>query len=234
MNRKLIVLNATLVVIVAIAGVQLRKQWKASKDRERARLAVPVRPLPPPPYASRAPQQPVVPASYLDIAKNMLFDRSRNSTVVVEPPPPPAPPPPMPPLPGYHGLMNFGAGPIALLSSGNSGPKGIHVGEQIGQFKLLAVNSEVISFEWNGQTVQRNTSDLVGTRAASAPEPERTEAVSAPAPAKPALTGPGAETGRGRACNVNDGNAAGSVVDGYRKVAFNTPFGQSCTWEPAK
>ena len=45
----------------------------------------------------------------------MLFDRSRNSTVVVEVPPPP-PPKPMPPLPAYHGMMNLGDGPVAVMS----------------------------------------------------------------------------------------------------------------------
>ncbi len=238
MNRKLIALNLTLMLIVAFAGWQLRKQWVASKQREAAKLNVPVKVLPPPPYEKLAPQPAVVPTGYFEVASKMLWDRSRNPTVAVEAPPPPPAPPPMPPLPGYHGLMNFGDEPIALLSTGNTGPKGIHPGEQIGQFKLLAVNSEVITFEWNGQKVERNTSDLAGVaRAVAVAETGlRSEGpVAAAPPPKPALTGPGEDTGRGsRACNVNDGNAAGSIVDGHKKTVYSTPFGQSCLWEPAR
>jgi len=239
MNRKLIALNVVLVLVVAFAGVELRKQWKAARQRDAAKLGVPMKTLPPPPYEPLAQQPPVVPAGYIDIAKKMLWDRSRDSTVVEAPPPPPPPPPPMPPLPAFHGLMNFGSGgPIALLSVGPSGMQGIHEGGQIGQFKLLTVNSEVITFEWNGQKVERNTSELAGvSRAAASLEAGlRSEGpAAAPPPPKPALVGPGEDTGRGsRACNVNDGNAAGAVVDGYRKAVFSTPFGQSCAWEPAK
>lgn len=237
MNRKLILLNVVLVVVVAFAGMQLRKQWKAAKQREAARLGVPMQALPAPSYEQLATQPPLAAAGYLDIAKKMLWDRSRDSTVAVELPPPPPPPPPMPDLPVYHGLMNFGPeGPLAILSVG-AGNQAVHPGDQIGQFKLLDVNSEVISFEWNGQKLQRNTSEL--TLAARGLKPAApTERTDAPAPAPqapPVRTGPGEDTGRGsRACSVNDGNAAGAVVDGYRKQVFTTPFGQSCTWEPAK
>jgi hypothetical protein len=238
MNRKLIFLNVALVVVVVLAGVQLRKQWKAAKQREAAKLGIPMKTLPVPKYDPLALQPPLTPAGYVEIAKKMLFDRSRDSSVEVPLPPPPPPPPPMPPLPVYHGLMNFGSdGPIALLSLGGSGNQAIHPGDKIGQFKLLAVNSEVISFEWNGQTVQRNSSELGGPSRGAAPPQEagRTEGPAVLAPVAPPLVGPGAETrGGARSCNVNDGNAAGAVVDGYRKVAFSTPFGQSCSWEPAK
>jgi len=62
----------------------------------------------------------------------------------------------------------------------------------------------------------------------------RTEAPAAPPPPpREVLKGPGEDTGRGfKICNVSDGNADGSVVDGYRKVAYATPFGQACRWEP--
>ena len=238
MNRKLIALNVALVLIVAFAGWQLRKQWKAAKQREAAKLNVPVKKLPPPPFEKLAPQPAVAPTGYYEVASKMLWDRSRNPNIVVEPPPPPPPPPPMPPLPAFHGLLNFGDEPIALLSVANQGPKGIKPGEQVGQFKLLAVNSEVITFEWNGEKVQRNTSDLTGVaRAVAVAEAGlRTDGpVAPPPPPKPALVGPGEETGRGfKTCNINDGNAAGSVVDGYKKTVFTTPFGQSCAWEPAR
>jgi hypothetical protein len=139
----------------------------------------------------------------------------------------------MPPLPAFHGLMNFDSGgPIALLSVGTGGMQAIHEGDRIGQFKLLAVNREVISFEWNKETVQRNTRDLAGV---AQPLEHTDEPAAPPQPPPKPLTGPGPDTGRGsRACNVNDGNAAGAVVDGFRKAVFTTPFGPSCAWEPAR
>jgi hypothetical protein len=241
MNRKLILLNVALAAVVAFAGVQLRKQWKAAKAREAAKLGVTVKTPPPPAYQSLAPQPAVTATGYYGIAQQMLFDRSRHPTVVEDPKPLPPPPPPMPALPVYHGMMNFGSdGPIALLSAGGTSQKGVRPGEQIGQFKLLAVNSEVISFEWNGQRVDRNTGDIspAANGIASAPQVSsgRTEGPAAPAAAPPSpLKGPGDDTGRGsRACNVNDGNATGAVVDGFRKVSFTSPFGVSCLWEPVR
>lgn len=138
----------------------------------------------------------------------------------------------MPPLPGYHGMMNIGdAGPMAFLSMGTGRNQAIHPGETIGPFKLLDVNSEEVVFEWDGKPVRQ---------ALSRPAPDvsnggngRTEGPATPVePAKPALVGPGEQTQFGnRTCNINDGNAAGAVVDGLRKVIYTTPFGQSCGWE---
>jgi hypothetical protein len=231
----MLLLNLVLLAAVAYTGVQLRNRWKAAKARERAGLNIPVKPLPPPKYQPLDAAPPVLPSTYNDVAQKMLFDRSRNPNVVVETPAAP-PPPPMPPLPVYHGMMNIGgSGPIAILSLGTGAHQAIHPGEPIGQFKLVDVNSEEIAYEWNGQSVRKKLDELsAAANANSASTPEaRTEA---PAPAPPpheALKGPGEDTGRGfKICNMSDGNAEGSVVDGYRKVVYTTPFGQACRWEP--
>ena len=43
---------------------------------------------------------------------------------------------------------------------------------------------------------------------------------------------PGAETGTGiKGCQPGDNSPAGAVVDGYRKLVTETPFGKSCRWE---
>jgi hypothetical protein len=195
-----------------------------------------VKPLPAPPYQTIQPAPPVVPSTYAEVAQKMLFDRSRNPNVVVEVPAVP-PPPPMPPLPVYHGMMSIGEeGPIAILSIGAGGHRAIHPGEVIGQFKLVDVNTEEIAYEWNGETVRKKLNELAPAAAnpGSAAPAARTEGPAPPpAPAKPALKGPGEDTGRGfRVCSVSDGNAEGAVIDGFRKVIYNTPFGQACGWEP--
>ena len=115
MSRKLLVLDVVLVAIVVYAGFQLRqgvagrqgaRGGDAADFHEGAGGAPVFTPLPA--------EAPVVAAGYVDIAQKILFDKSRNPTVVVDVPPPP-PPKPMPPLPVYHGLMNLG-GLTALLS----------------------------------------------------------------------------------------------------------------------
>ncbi len=238
MNRKLVLLNLALLAIVAYAGWQLRVRWTAAKARAAAELSKPIEPLPPPPFSPLPAAPPVVPATYAQIAQQDLFDRSRNPTVEVVVPPPP-PPKPMPPLPVYHGQMNIGSGPMAILSEkANSQHQALHPGEMIGQFKLVDVTTEEIDFEWEGKVIRKKVDELLDRTAAStavAAAPARTEQPAAPAPppvAKSAI-GPGADTGRGfKVCDPNDNTPVGTVVDGYRKVENATPFGKACRWDP--
>ncbi|SPE26719.1 conserved exported hypothetical protein [Candidatus Sulfopaludibacter sp. SbA6] len=233
MNRKLWVLNVVLVAIAVYAGFQLRKEWQAAKAREAATLRVPMKVLAAPKYAPLLPDAPVVASGYVDVAQKFLFDKSRNPTVVVDVPPPP-PPKPVPALPVYHGLMNLGGGLMAMLSVSKDAPQqAIHPGEAIGQFKLVDVNSEEMTLEWEGLTIHKRVDDLTAG-------PAPVEAAAAPAapagptaPPAPVKSGPGEMTQFGfKICAVNDGNAEGSVMEGYKKVMHATPFGQSCTWDP--
>ena len=238
MKRKLLILDAVLLLVAAYAGFQLRQARLAAQARSAAELGHRLKAIPPPPFTPLPQTPPVVATGYAAIAQQMLFDKSRNPTVVVEQPAPP-PPKPMPPLPVYHGQMNIGAGPTAILSeTAVSAHQAVHIGDQIGQFKLVDVNTEEIAFEWDGQTIRRKLDAIVDRT--SAPPPDAAGAASArteappPAPvvAKSAI-GPGSDTGRGfKVCDPNDNMPAGSVVDGYRKVVAATPFGDSCRWDP--
>lgn len=100
-----------------------------------------------------------------------------------------------------------------------------------------------IEFEWDGKSVRRRIDVLVDRSnqpppgAAAAATAGRTEVPGAATPA-PAATvaksaiGPGADTGRGfKICNPNDNMPPGSVVDGYRKTIYPTPFGDACRWD---
>jgi hypothetical protein len=241
LRRRLLLLDAVLLALVAYAGWQVRQADLRAKARAAAMLGRKVKPDPPPPFTPLPAQKPVVAGGYAEIAQQTLFDKSRNPTVVVELPPPPAPPP-MPPLPVYHGQMNIGAGPTVFLSqTANSAHEAVHPGEKIGQFKLVDVYTDEIEFEWDGKTVRRKLDALVdrtaqAPQAAAAAGPSaRTEAPVAAAPAaavaKSAI-GPGADTGRGfKLCDPNDNMAPGTVVDGYRKMIYTTPFGSACRWD---
>jgi hypothetical protein len=134
--------------------------------------------------------------------------------------------------------MVLGSGPIAILSVNSNAPhQAIHPGERIGQYKLVEVTTEGVQLEWNGQLFTKTAEEL-SERAKAAPEPPagqpaRTANAAPAAPAAPPPPpGPGQETAYGiRVCNINDGVAEGTVMDGYRKVIYSSPFGKSCGWE---
>lgn len=235
MNRKLLILDVALAAAVVWAGFQFRDQWRASRARQSATLNRKIAPGPPPQFTPLPAAPGVLASGYADIADKMLFDRSRNATVVVEVPPPP-PPKPMPPLPIYHGMMNLGDGPVAVMSVNASAPhQEVHPGDPIGPFKLVDVNSEEITLEWDGKTIHKQADEMSDHAAREAPQP--TQAQTAPAaPAPPVAStpqGPGEDTGRGfRICQPNDSNPTGTVVDGYLKTSATTLFGRQCRWEP--
>ena len=231
-------MNVVLVASLTFAGWQLRQAWLAAKAREAAELNRKIKYASPPPFTALPTPGAVTPAGYANIAEQMLFDRSRNPNVVVElpPPPPPPPPKPMPPLPVYHGQMNFGDGPFAILSLTATTPhQAIHPGEEIGQFKLVGVNTDEIAFEWDGKTVRKKVDELIDRKVQQEPvAAARTEQLAAPEVSVPKTPlGPGEDTGRGpKICQPNDSMPVGTVVDGYRKVITPTPFGESCRWDP--
>jgi hypothetical protein len=240
-NRKLVVLNAVLLLVVVFGGVQLRDQYQAAKARQAALRAVRISPAPALPWVPLANDAPVLPSGYRDVAMKDLFHPSRNPDVEVPPLPPPPPPPPMPDLPRFHGQANLGDGPFALLvEKPGMREKAIKPGETIGQFKLVDVNTSEITFAWtfNGELVRRSLSSMVDQTAAAA---VGSDARSSPAPSAPAppqiksAIGPGELTGLGtRICDANDSTPAGTVVNGFRKTEGRTPFGSFCVWDPVK
>jgi hypothetical protein len=260
MNRKLVALNAVLLLVVVFGSVQLRNQHQAAKARQAALRSVRISPAPAPPFVALPNDPPVLPSGYKDVAINNLFHPSRNPEIVKELPPPPPPPPPMPELPRFHGQMNLGDGPITLLAEKAGMPeKAIKPGETIGQFKLVDVNTSEITFAWtfNGELVRRSLSSLMDRTAAS-PLPSsssssaaaaafaaagvaESDAQPAPPPAPPqappikSAVGPGEPTNFGtRTCTSNDSTPAGTVVNGFKKTEGRTPFGAFCVWDPVK
>ena len=184
------------------------------------------------PLASAAP---VKAAGYIDIAQKMLFSKDRNPTVVVEPPPPPKPKP-MPPLPVFHGLVDIGDGLTAIMSEKPGAQhRDYRPGEQVGEFKLVALDSEEIVLEWDGNTITRKVDEMIDRTVGTPPTPSKAPAAAPPPqPAVHADAKPGADIGgRGlKGCTTGDTSPAGTVADGFRKVIKESPFGKSCFWEP--
>lgn len=240
MKRKLILLNLVLVALIGAAAWQLRVQWLAAKQHERATLGVKVKPAQAPPYTPLAGAPPVVPAQYLEIATKDLFSKERNPEVRLDPPPPPPPPTPMPPLPVVRGILNIDGVTAIMSENPKAVQKEVRPGEAIGEFKLVAVNNQEIVLEWNGQQLHKKLEEMLDhTIPEPAQAPAAVAAQAAPAntskPQMAAKAGPGVDMGAGRkACIPGDDSPAGTVVDGLKKVTWDTPFAKGCAWEPSK
>jgi len=236
MSRKLLALNLVLACAVVWAGLELRAQWQAAKAREAAMInrrvhSAPVLPLPP------LPNPPAVMAtSYKSVADKMLFDPSRNPDVPLPPPPAPPPPVPTPPLPVYHGFMNIGDGPMAILSVNAGAPHvGVHAGETIGEFTLVSIDPQTIVLQWKDRVISKSTDELANhlvlPEQAAAPA-QVAQGAPAPAPV-PVAAGPQGEVSvfGTKNCSPGDSYPEGAVVDGFRKVLRPGPFGTVCLWQ---
>jgi hypothetical protein len=237
LKRKIILLNMALAVLICAACWQLRVQWLAARQHEAEVLRTKPKPVAALPYNPPPAPQPVMPAQYLDVAAKDLFVKDRNPNVIVKPPPPPPPPKPMPALPVVKGILNIEGITAIMTESGKSAQKEIRPGDQIGEFKLLAISNQEIVLEWDGQEVRRPVEELFDH---SAPEPAPAAAAqntpAAAQPNKPAIvqkaSGPGVDIGAGRkSCVPGDTTPVGTIVDGLKKTSWETPFGQGCAWE---
>jgi hypothetical protein len=247
MNRRILLLSLVLLLLAGSLGLVLRQKWVDAHAHEQQVLNQPphIRPIAPPP--SPPPAAPVSPADYVEVAQKTLFSQDRNPNVVVDPPPPPKPEPPMPALPVYWGQMAFGD-PVAILTVGPAGAqKSFHAGEKVGDFKLIAFDSESMTLDWNGKQLEKKLADLApkegqqpaaASAAASAPAAAPSQQLTSITTAAPQTsTAPpavGTDMGGGfRAC-TGDSAPAGTVVGGYKKVIGQSLMGPTCHWEQTK
>lgn len=243
MRRRLWMVDLTLLALIVVVGTALKDRWSQMSARETKLLQQMIPNVPAPQVPPLGKVSPTIPENYMAVAEQFLFSRDRNPTVILDPPAPPPPPRPMPSLPLAYGMMDLGSGPAVFLSEKKGvDHKAYRPGEQIGEFKLVAVQGREIVFEWDGKEVRRPLEELLDKSANEPPPPPA-------ARAKPRTTGAsqttsssigknagpgealGAET---RACVPGDKSPAGTVQDGFRKVLTRTPFGEQCRWEAVK
>jgi len=234
-------LNLALLLALGAEAWRLRQDWVAAHARELAVSHQQAQALPLPPVIFSKPVEPVLAATYADIALKTLFSKDRNPTVVVETKV--EPPKPMPPLPLLYGVMDLPDGTTAIMSE-KSGARhlGVRPGEKVGAFTLLAVNRDDITLEWDGKQMVKRIDELIdrsGTpQAVAEGNTPRTPPTAAPAAAQPdskpqGKPEPGTEiNNRMRACQAGDTSPAGTQSGGFRKVVTPTPFGNQCRWEP--
>ncbi len=246
MKLRLIALNILLVLALGAIAWQARSAWQQAQTTRRDNLNVKVKPFPAPPMTP-APKPDVAPATkYADVAIKDLFSKDRNPTVVIEPPKIEAPKP-MPPLPVVYGVMGLPSGVKAIMSekSGGAG-RSVHAGDTIGEFKIAALDTENVTFDWDGKQISRKIDDLIdrsnGPGAAGAQSAAVQPGANPPAaPPQPPNSGqtvaaaPGKDTGGGiRACVPGDTSPSGTVANGFKKSSVATPFGPICNWTPVQ
>lgn len=232
MKRKLIFLNLLLAGLTLAAGWKLRQQYLADRQLTMTVRRNPVKPAPVPPAVAIPKPDPFTGVNYADVAQKNLFAKDRNPNVIVDVVAPP-PPKKMPPLPIVSGVMGLPSGMTALMAEkAGASTHGVHVGETIGDFKLIAISREAVSFEWDGKRIDKKLEELVDHPAA--PEaPAAANAANTPSVAAPAAPAPKNQATIGdnmKACQPGDKTPAGTVVDGYRNVREPTPFGEACRW----
>jgi hypothetical protein len=241
---KLIALNTGLVVGLGLIAWQGDVRWSEAQAERRASLNVPIKRVTPPPIAPVQKPEAVQATKYADVAAKNLFSKDRNPNVIVDPPKVEAPKV-MPPLPVVYGVLSLPSGTRALMAEhSGAASQPIRVGDAIGPFKVLAMDSNKVTFEWDGKPIERNIDDLAdhsGVAAASAAGAAAGRGSGAPPPSSgpPTAAVIGKDMGTADApaktCKDGDASPPGTVVDGYKKTGIVTPFGvMGCSWVPNK
>jgi hypothetical protein len=178
MSGRLLFLNLMLAAGVMLAGWKLYANYQADRAQREAFLRRPVNPADVAAHTPSEAAKPVQPASFLQVAQQMLFSKDRNPNVIIEiePPKVPPPPPPIPAFPAAYGILSFGGDVVVLLSDAGK-QKGYRLGDSVGPFKLSAIKGEDLTFEWNGQVFKKTLTELKKL-AATAPPPSTSASAS--------------------------------------------------------
>jgi hypothetical protein len=246
LSRNLIMLDLLLAALCGLAGWRIAVHRDERLAEQKAFLERREPPAPAPAVLLPSLYQPSAAGSYVEVAQKLLLSVDRNPSVIVEV----VPPKQMPPLPRAYGAMDFGGGPRVFLSSKPGDPQRPYApGDQIGDFKLLAISRAGVVLEWEGKEVAASFEQMKDTaaaqpRAAQAPAPRQqpqpaTASREAPpstglqtvaaSPATPGRPAPG--DGPRRGCAPGDSTPVGTIVDGFRRKVIDTPMGKGCFWE---
>jgi hypothetical protein len=244
--------------LIAAAGAitwRGRMEWRRAREQS-AKLHAPVKSAPIPPVAAApAPEMPQA-VKYADIANKNLFSKDRNPNVILEPPKP-AEVKKMPPLPVVYGVLGLPSGTKAIMAVKAGDPsRPVRAGDTVGEFKILALDTRNVTFDWDGQQIAKPVDQLIdrSTPTQSAPNPPPPSSPPPPAGGLVPINPPsqqstvnnvsnpklGKELGTPgssvRSCVAGDSTPAGAIADGYRKQVVPGPFGlgSQCSWVPVK
>lgn len=235
MKTKLVALNLTLLAAIGAVSWQLRIRMLEADKLRLANLHVQVRQVAPqsPSPAVRPEAAPAI--RYEDVAKKNLFAKDRNPDVIIDPPKK-VEEKKMPPLPIVYGVMGLPSGVKAIMAENRGVPsRGVRTGDSIGEFKILALDIQKVTFEWNGAPLERRIEDLVDrsqpaeggapqreNSGPAAPPPSQQRAASGSSASGP--SGPPAGIPKEAKANA-DGTYGYTDNQGKQWVYRMTPFG---------
>src|SRR5690242_11970701 len=160
MKRRLLFLNVLLLGATAGGVYMLKERAEQAKTHELQVLNHKIPVAPPPAIAPVPYPAPVAATTYIDVATKVLFSKDRSPNPIVDPPKP-VPEKKMPPLPFAYGIMDFGAGPTIIMAEKSGMPHhGYHIGDKVGEFKLLAVNGRELTLDWDGKEIKKKLEEL--------------------------------------------------------------------------
>jgi hypothetical protein len=245
-TRKLILLDLALAAVVCFLVFEMRREWVEAHARAQAFLSAKVKQAPAPRLAALPKVSPLAAIAFAEVAQLNLFSKDRNPQVVIDVEPPKVKP--VPAFPVARGVLLWpGTPPVVVLSLRPGGAqKGYGVGERIGDWMIVSVDSQYVVFEWDGKEFKKRIDELMDRSVAQAAETASTPAASASANAQPAAKAQSLSDSTKsdrwvdvnspdmRGCKSGDDTAAGTVVEGFKKVVSVTPFGSACRWEQVK
>ena len=252
MKRKLLIINVALLAIVLFGLAELMNSIAEADSRHEVLLGGSGEQKSPV-FPASAETSRLRPADFRPIVDRLLFSPDRNPVIEVEEPTQEQRNTARPAYPLLVGVMDFGDGPIAMLSETARGtPRPVAVGEQGGEFTFLAATEDGIVLEWSGRKFEVAEEELVGTtgkrvqprtktgirRSTSATRstsamrsvnlsPQKKKSVSKKHYIGAPLSG---QTGR-RTADPNDGVPDGTTTDGWVRRVRKTPFGSQHWWE---
>lgn len=239
MKTRLRILNVFLLLCCALVAWQMRANHVEASSRMEKTFHSTAKAAPAGEVSVEAVAAAKPASAFSEVAMRTMFAQDRNPNVVEEKKPEPEPKK-MPPLPVLHGVINFGDGPMAMMSEDAGAKQGSYkAGDSIGEFKVVNVSKEKITFEWDGKEVVKTAAELKSQTPAPAKKstrdnvPKAQAAVESTPPPPPSKPGPGKDTGgRERACQPGEKSPDGTVVDGWVKKTTYSPMGAVCYWEP--
>jgi hypothetical protein len=198
MTRRILILDAALLVLLVVGVARFRREWMAFYPAHQISAIQPAaevfRPL-----STSSPSSGVTLEDWSEIPSRNPFSFDRTDIAIVAPVEPPKPTGPKPVL---FGTMSLGGGPIAMLATGQPGnrnAKPMKIGEMIDGWTIVEIDTKSVVIESNGsrETVIMNdpTAQIPrdSTRTlASSPGPSVVQA--SPAAPAPLITPPANNT----------------------------------------
>lgn len=240
-------LDLALAALVCFLVFEMRREWVEAHARAQAFLSTAITQVPAQRLAALPKVSPLAAIAYAEVAQLNLFSKDRNPQVVIDVEPPKVKPTPA--FPVARGVLLWpGSPPVVVLSLRPGGAqKGYRTGERIGDWTIVSVDNQYVVFEWDGKQFKKRIDELMDRATAQVADAAQTPAASAssnaqPAAAKAQSLSDSSKSDRWvdvnspdmRGCKPGDDTAAGTVVEGFKKVVSATPFGSACRWEQVK